>query len=418
MGGRRFLIVLAIIAGAAFAGRAAYILAETRHEHGFYDRFYYTTQAEALAHGQGFTNTGLFGPRGTPDALHPPLTTVTLAPVAWATDDSELGYRFTVAFAGVGAVVLIGLIGREMAGPRAGLVAAAVAAIYPNLWMNDGLVMSETFAALGTAATIFCAYRLRREPTWRNAAGAGVACALAMLSRAELVLLVPLLVVPVAMTIHGLRRAQRVRLTGVAIAMALLVVSPWMIFNLTRFDRPVFLASGDTGVLTGANCNETYSGHLLGSWYGLCTFSEYRTHHAAGKTPATQSQAFHYIGDHLGRFPVVVAARVGRAWSVFRPFQVADDSTREGRPYWASMIGFGVYWVLVGLAIVGAVLLRRRRVSLIPVLAPIVVVTLNAAAFYGLVRFRAPAEVSIVVLAAVALDGLRPRRDEKLATPT
>ena len=49
MGGRRFVVVLAIIAAAAFAGRAVYILAVTRHEHGFYDRAYYTTQAEVLA---------------------------------------------------------------------------------------------------------------------------------------------------------------------------------------------------------------------------------------------------------------------------------------------------------------------------------------------------------------------------------
>jgi 4-amino-4-deoxy-L-arabinose transferase-like glycosyltransferase len=405
MSGRRFVVVLAIIAAAAFAGRAVYILAETRHEHGFYDRQYYTTQAEALAHGRGFTHTGLFGKRGTPDALHPPLTTITLAPVAWATDDSELAYRFTVALAGIAVVVLIGLIGRETAGPRAGLIGAGLAAVYPNLWMNDGLVMSETFATLGTAATIFCTYRLIRDPTWRNAAGAGVACALAMLSRAELVLLIPLLIVPAALTIRGLRQAQRVRLTGVAVATALLVVAPWVIFNMTRFDRPVFLSDGDTGVLTGANCKETYSGRLLGSWFGHCTFSDYRMHESTLSRHATQSHAFQYARDHLDRLPVVVSARVGRAWSVFRPFQAADDSTREGRPYWASVAGLGMFWVLAAIAIGGAVVLRRRRVSLIPVLAPIAVVTLNAAAFYGLVRFRAPAEASIVVLAAVGLDG-------------
>ncbi len=71
MGGRRFVVVLAILAAAAFAGRAVYILAVTSHEHGFYDRAYYTTQAEALADGRGFTNTGLFGKRGTPDATAP-----------------------------------------------------------------------------------------------------------------------------------------------------------------------------------------------------------------------------------------------------------------------------------------------------------------------------------------------------------
>jgi len=37
-------------------------------------------------------------------------------------------------------------------------------------------------------------------------------------------------------------------------------------------------------------------------------------------------------------------------------------------------------------------------------IAPLVVVTLTAAAFYGLLRFRTPAEVSLVVLGGVGAD--------------
>src|SRR4051794_14003929 len=106
-------MILAIIAGTAFAGRAVYILTVTQHETGTYDRAYYAGQAALLADGKGFTSVGVFGPPGAPDALHPPLTGLTLAPVAWLTGDNELAYRFTVATAGVGVVVLIGLIARE-----------------------------------------------------------------------------------------------------------------------------------------------------------------------------------------------------------------------------------------------------------------------------------------------------------------
>ncbi len=45
-----------------------------------------------------------------------------------------------------------------------------------------------------------------------------------------------------------------------------------------------------------------------------------------------------------------------------------------------------------------------------PLLAPVVVVTLISALFYGLLRFRVPAEVSLVVLAAVAVVELLDRR--------
>jgi hypothetical protein len=61
------------------------------------------------------------------------------------------------------------------------------------------------------------------------------------------------------------------------------------------------------------------------------------------------------------------------------------------------------YFVLMPLAALGAVLLRRRRVQILPLFAQALIVTLVAAATFGLTRYRAGVEVSIVVLAAVAL---------------
>ena len=54
--------------------------------------------------------------------------------------------------------------------------------------------------------------------------------------------------------------------------------------------------------------------------------------------------------------------------------------------------------------------LRRRRAVVWPLLVPFALVTLISAFGYGTIRFRVPAEVSIVVLAAVAIDALWRRR--------
>jgi hypothetical protein len=71
-------------------------------------------------------------------------------------------------------------------------------------------------------------------------------------------------------------------------------------------------------------------------------------------------------------------------------------------------------WPLLGLGAVGTVVLRRRRVPLLPLLAPLAVVTVAAAVFYGRLRFRCAAEVPIVVLAAVGVDQLVGRTDAPL----
>ncbi len=113
--------------------------------------------------------------------------------------------------------------------------------------------------------------------------------------------------------------------------------------------------------------------------------------------------------DHVGRLPVVVAARIGRVWSLYAPGYMADYNRGEGRDVWASWLGFASFWFLVPFTVAGAVVLRRRKVAVTPLVAQFVLVTITAAVIYGLVRFRVPAEVSIVVLSAVAVDRLLDR---------
>ena len=71
-------------------------------------------------------------------------------------------------------------------------------------------------------------------------------------------------------------------------------------------------------------------------------------------------------------------------------------------------------YLMVPLAIVGAVALRRSGRPLRLLLAPVVLVTLVGALSYGSTRFRVAAEIPIVVLGAVALtagwDRLRARQ--------
>jgi hypothetical protein len=63
-----------------------------------------------------------------------------------------------------------------------------------------------------------------------------------------------------------------------------------------------------------------------------------------------------------------------------------------------------MYFVLVPLAIAGAVLARRRRVPIYPLLAFPATVVLSVLFTIGQTRYRAPAEISLVVLAAVAVE--------------
>jgi len=179
---RRFWRVLLVIVGLALAFRVGYVLVvnddlvKDGHLTGG-DQLYYNAQANWIAQGHGFTDFR----DGTQTAEHPPLTALVLVPTSWVAEQFDpggthlLAQRLTMAVFGAAVVLLIGMVGRSVGGNRVGWIAAAVAAVYANLFVNDGLVMSETLATLAVALAILLAYRFGRKPTWGNAAWLGAA---------------------------------------------------------------------------------------------------------------------------------------------------------------------------------------------------------------------------------------------------
>jgi hypothetical protein len=119
-----------------------------------------------------------------------------------------------------------------------------------------------------------------------------------------------------------------------------------------------------------------------------------------------RNHALDYIGNHKPRTVVVVLARIGRDWGLFRPGDMPTYNIAEGRPKWVTELGMVFYYPILAFAIVGVAVLRRRRIRQWPLLIPPVIVTLGTVLAYGQTRFRVPAEPSLVVLAAVGIAAL------------
>jgi 4-amino-4-deoxy-L-arabinose transferase-like glycosyltransferase len=407
---QHFAVTLSVIAVAAFASRMVYISIMPVEQKSNYDQLFFKAEAQGLADGRGFELPREFGLRSLGSGEHPPLTALVLTPGALLGGDSDYSMRIVEALIGTTTVVLIGLLGRKLAGDRAGLIAAVIAAVYPNLLVNDAILMPEALATMCTAAVALLSYRLIRRASWGSAAATGIACGCAMLARGELALLIPLLAVPVVLFSVGDTVVHRLRLLSVVALAAAITIAPWQGYMLARYKEPVFISYGDGGVLVGANCAPTYSGPWVGYWLGgLCSVRQ--ASDPSVTAARGRDQGLRYARAHVRRLAaIVIPARIARLWSWYKPFRMARSGTGEGRPYAFSLGGLYMLWILSPLAVLGALRLRRRRVPITPLVAPVVIVTLVAAAFYGLVRFRAPAEVSIVVLAAVALDSLTARR--------
>lgn len=379
---------------------------------GLDDNFYYHEQAQLLAEGEGYANPFVHADTGelVATAQHPPLYSTYLAAVTLLGADTPLAHRLASALLGVATTLLLALLARRLAGNRAGLLAGLIAAVYPNLWINDGLILSESMYALTIAVVLWAAYALWFHPGAWRAAALGAAIAVATLTRSEAVTLYAFLALPLILWVGGLTLRVRIRHLLVCGLVGLATLSPWVIRNLLSFDEPVLLSSGSGYVLDIANCDTTYSGEYLGYWHTDCGAPSWPTGDESVIEAELRADGIEYITGHISELPVVVLARVGRMWDVYRPFQGVELNTFfERRGEIASWLGLLMYWVLVPAAVYGLVLCRRRRVTIIPPIALALMVTMTAAMAFGITRYRVPADVALALFAGLAFDAVLSR---------
>ena len=170
-----------------------------------------------------------------------------------------------------------------------------------------------------------------------------------------------------------------------------------MVYNATRFEEPVLISTNLGDVVAGANCDTTFHGKELGFWDIQCA-SQPATGDESERSSQLRRLGTSYALDHIGRLPVVIAARVARVFEVYQPHPVSYG------PQWISDLMLGAWYALVPVAIAGAVVLRRRRTTLLPLVATISAATANVVLTWARADSGVPIDVAFLVLAAVALD--------------
>jgi 4-amino-4-deoxy-L-arabinose transferase-like glycosyltransferase len=433
---RRFYLLLGLVTLGAFAVRLAYALIVKWDQPVWGDAFTYHHVANGIVDGYGFQTwlpksldsaaTALVEnppaawskiaiPVGA-SADNPPLYPLYLAGFSLVGLRSFHAHMIASIFLGTGAVFMIGLVGRKVAGARAGIIAALLGAVYANLWLYDALVLSESMAILAAAVTLLLAYRAWEQPTLARVCWVGVACGLTMLVRAEFFLLMPIVLIPLVIKrMDGKAIKVRIGYLAAAGAVALLVISPWLIRNLTAFEKPETLSTDSGLALAVGSCDITYHGDFLGWWSPKCVNDVVPKGDPSEADQFWRKRATNYISDHLDRYPVVLAARLGRIWEIYRPgtpwgeIKVGDKiafDIVEGRSESAARIALAQFYLLVPFTVLGFVVLWRRKVTIVPLLALPIMVSITALITFGNTRYRSIAEVTIVVASAVAFDAL------------
>jgi 4-amino-4-deoxy-L-arabinose transferase-like glycosyltransferase len=373
----------------------------------------YVEKSDTFA--QTLVSSGTFGfLPGVPSAYTQPLYAWFLAALYWTLERSWLVVGLAQVAVAVGTALLVLAIGSRLASVRTGVIAALVATLHPYLVWHDVHVNREIldgFLAAAIVLSALVAYE-RRSPL--AALGLGAVTGLAILSNARLLLL-PLVLAPYV--------AWRIRPAGRAAAAALLVVvgaavvlAPWVVRNQVVIGCATITT--DTRALWKANNPATYDVLARGGWIddvpelpGAPPWPEKAAGISVEAAEAVDecAQATFYRDEVLdfwreqpGEKARLALQAVGMLWSPFSSV-AADDPGQQGVSNLAQRTVEPAFVILLyALALWGAFLAPPRYVALAALVLGFN--TAMAMVFAGTVRYRAPWDFVLAVLAAFALE--------------
>jgi 4-amino-4-deoxy-L-arabinose transferase-like glycosyltransferase len=368
------------------------------------------------------------GPRGTPTscrvgsgaarrlrpgAYRPPVYPAFLAGIYWATGWMT-EHRWTsarVAQAVLGAAVawLVGLVAWQLWGRAPALVALAIAAVWLPLIVIGAALFSETlFVALMLAAVASLLALRRSARPLRWALLAGLLVGLAALTRSNGAMLLLPLALGAWLRRPHLRSPRAVAVPAALVVTAIAVIAPWTIRTTDALGAFVPISTELGGTLAGtynptANADRVFPAQWkLGSHDpGLARIHErQRAPHARDR--ALLAAALRYVRDHPS-YPAKVAY-----WNARRLFGLTS-------PRWwrfsVKTLGVGsaagvaaALWLLpfLALAALGALTPAARRAP--PFLwLTLTVVVVPPLVIIAELRFRAPVDPFVILLAALAI---------------
>lgn len=298
------LIMAATVVG--FALRLAFGFGYWQHRPLTHDEREYLALARSLAQGKGFVYDAPASETGTSQQFgRAPGYPAFLALIGAGREEFDATpARVKLAQSIVGAVGvwLIGLIGYRAAGARAGIAAAAMAAVYPPLvWICSYVLSEALYSTMALASVVLLNLAIDRAEIRRRTAAplaitAGLAVGFAILVRPVMLLFLPI----AALWLIARRR------TPIALAVivaAALVVAPWTLRNARVYHRFVLVASeGGVTFWTGNHPRARGEGDLAANPHIKVADLAFRAEHpemsAEELEPLYYRDALRYIGGH------------------------------------------------------------------------------------------------------------------------
>lgn len=359
-----------------------------------------------------------------PSAYTQPLYAWFLAGLYWVLDRHWLVVGSAHLLVAALTAVIVLEIGRRVVSLRVGVAGALVATLHPfGIW-HDMHLNRELLDGLLLALVALLALVVAERRELLLAVALGATLGLAILGNARLALLPLVLAAYVAWPLRP--RKEALLAASAVVLTAAVVVLPWMARNEARLG--CFTLTTDTRALWKANNESTRAILDRGGWIdavpeppGAPPWPELAADLTLAGQPTEVDECaqqryyrdlvLDFWREQPGEKALLAAQAVRMLWSP--TFSVDSDGGRGRLAELGRDVAEPLYMVAVYvLALAGAFLLPRRFLALVLLLVGYN--TLLAMVFAGTVRYRAPFDFLLAILAAAALiggwDALRRRR--------
>ncbi|MGZ3625319.1 MAG: ArnT family glycosyltransferase [Ktedonobacteraceae bacterium] len=334
---------------------------------------------------------------------------------------SDYFARIFLSLIGSGTCVLVYFFARDLFSWRIGVVAGVFAAIYPELYIYDGWLYTESLYIFLLFAICYALYRLQLTPerNLRSWIICGVLLGLLSLTRPNGIIVIGLFVIWCFIMVWQKFLSLRVTIRGVlvTIVIAIVLIGPWTARNYLVSHSFIPVATGDGTVLLGAYNNEvliksTYPGGPKGTWINPLVSSPdivrpFPLHTCAppcevAREAAFKNAAIQWIQANLTVMPHLLKLHFINMWQP-DTYEADLPTVRFAQqPSTQFVVHMMKTWpiYLFILATLGLAVTLWRWRELLFIYFMIILTVAQNIFYYGSARLRAPIEPMLILLAA------------------
>jgi len=322
-------------------------------------------------------------------------------------DVPVLTARHLNALWGTVSVILVGCLAGQLFGAWVGLLAGGLVALHPGSVIMSGLVLTEAPFSPWMLLQLICWLRAaaseQRQPLILWSVLGGISAGIGVLIRPSWFLFTPFAVVVALLCVSQKRR--QVAIGALMLGSTAIVMVPWWVRNYQVTDQFV-----PTTLQVGASLYDGLNPNATGASDMRFVFPMVRRQQAAeaqlsGPLPGTfesrldqrfRREAVSWAKQHPGRVLQLVGIKFLRMWNVW-------PNTAAGTGRLSRIVFSFSYLPLMGLALWGVWRHRTGGWGICICLLPAVYFTLLHVIFVSSLRYRQPAMLPLLVLAAAVL---------------